>query len=214
MNREVRRRLGGFHSCRVILDSLDFDAFARASSRSEFEALRAELVASAERLEGAGCESILIACNTVHRFAQSVIDATSVPFLHIADALGEALIRDGHRKVGLLGTRATMEGAFYRKRLSAKFGVEVLVPERSSREALNRLILDELQMGSEPEACVPHMDQLIEDLAEQGATAVALACTELGLVYGSLEVPVIHRALPAYDTAIVHALAAVERMIS
>ncbi len=214
LNREVRRRMGGFHSCRVMLDSLDFDFFARAKTRVEFEAVRQELVDSSRRLAGAGADLILIACNTAHRFAPSVLDATHVPLLHIADAAGEALVRDGHQKVGLLGTRATMEGAFYRKRLAKKFGIEVLVPERDGRDSLNTLILNELQIGTDPQACAPRLDALIGELAERGATAVALACTELGLIYGDSDSPIIARSLPAYDTAVVHALAAVESILN
>jgi aspartate racemase len=210
MNRRVRARLGGWHSSRLILDSLDFNTIAAAQRPSEFEHVRDLLVESARRLEVAGAEGILIACNTVHRFAQSVIDATSVPLLHIADAAGEALRADGHVRIGLIGTAATMQGAFYGKWLAHHHGLDVQVPAPQSRELLQALILNELNNGTAPQACAPRIDAIVEELASSGCTAVLLACTEFGLAYGSLDQPVLQRSLPLYDSAVIHAHAAVD----
>lgn len=214
MNRQVRARLGGWHSSRLILDSLEFNAIATAQQRNEFEMVRAALVESAQRLEAAGAQGLLIACNTVHRFAQSVIEHTSVPFLHIADAAGAALTADGHRRVGLIGTAATMSGAFYGKRLAQQFALDVQVPATESRDMLQSLILNELATGTAPQDCAPRLDAVVEELAGVGCTAVLLACTEFGLAYGSRDQPILHRALPLYDTAVLHAHAAVEFALS
>lgn len=210
MNRQVRARLGGWHSSRLILDSLEFDAIATAQQQSEFELVRGLLVESARRLEAAGAGGILMACNTVHRFAQSVIDATSVPFLHIADAAGKALVADGHQRIGLIGTAATMRGAFYGKWLTRNYGLDVQVPSVDSRATLQDLILNELNNGASPQACAPRLDAVVDELVRARCTAVLLACTEFGLAYGSLDQPVLQRALPLYDTAVIHAHAAVD----
>ncbi len=214
MNREVRARLGGWHSARLILDSLEFHVVATAQERNEFEVVRAMLVESAQRLEAAGAHGIVIACNTVHRFAQSVSDATSVPLLHIADAAGRALVKDGHRRIGLIGTAATMRGSFYGKWLTREYGLDVQVPVAESRAMLQALILNELATGTAPERCVPRLDAVVEELSRAGCTAVLLACTEFGLAYGSLDEPVLERVLPLYDTAVLHAHAAVEFALS
>ncbi len=231
MNREVRAQLGGWHSSRVILDSLDFQPFAVAQNKAEFSQLRHQLTDSAQRLEQAGAELILIACNTVHRFAGAIEEAIRVPFLHIGDAAGYALSQDGHQKVGLLGTRATMEGAFYRQRLKKHFNIDLVVPERNERHELHRLIVEDLNGPHKSAEAAPRLDRLIESFAAQGASAVLLACTELGLALNNQglalnnqglalnnqglalnnqDTPMIMRALPAYDTAVLHALAAVD----
>jgi aspartate racemase len=118
LNVELRKRLGPWHSARIILDSLDFHPFATAQSRDDFELLRQTLIASAERLETAGAEVLLMACNTVHRFADALQDSTAIPLLHIADPAGHALVQDGHRKVGLLGTQRTLRYRGPRSRTS------------------------------------------------------------------------------------------------
>lgn len=210
MNRQVRARLGGWHSARLILDSLDFHPIATARRDTDFELVRNTLVMSAQRLEAAGAQGLLIACNTAHRFARSVIDATTVPFLHIADAAGQALVKDGHQRVGLIGTAATMRGAFYAKWLAHHYELDVQVPAEQSRAVLHDLILNELASGTAPQRCAPRLDAVVEELARCGCTAVLLACTELGLAFGSLDEPVLQRALPLYDTAVLHACAAVE----
>jgi aspartate racemase len=210
MNRQVRASLGGFHSARIILDSLDFAFMASASSKEDFERVRRTLVESALRLEGAGADLLVIACNTVHRMAPSIQEAISIPFLHIADSAGAALVRDGHERVGLLGTKATMEAPFYRKRLASRFSLDVVVPDESVRVRVDRLINQELVSGDEPEASAAPLDEMVVGLAASGCTAVLLACTDFGLAYGSTGEPVLHRELPLYDTAVLHALEAVD----
>ncbi len=213
MNRQVRTQLGGWHSSRVILDSLDFQPFAVAQNKAEFSQLRHQLTDSALRLERAGAELLLMACNTVHRFAGAVQEVVHVPFLHIADAAGAALSLDGHQKVGLLGTRPTMESAFYRQRLNKHFNIELVVPERSERHELHKLIVEDVNGPRKSRSIAPKLDRLIESFAAQGASAVLLACTELGLALNNQDAPMISRALPTYDTAVLHALAAVNEAL-
>jgi aspartate racemase len=214
MNRQVRARLGGWHSSRLILDSLDFHAVATAREPHEFEAVRGSLVESARRLEAAGAEALLLACNTVHRFASSVSAATKIPLLHIADAAGKALVDGGHQRIGLLGTAATMRGGFYDKWLTQHHGIDVQVPSAESRQLLDAIIRDELASGNTPERCAPRIDNVVEELARDGCTAILLACTEFGLAFGSLDQPIVQRAVPLYDTAVLHASAAVDFALS
>jgi aspartate racemase len=210
MNQAVRARLGGFHSARIILDSFDFHSIATAQSKEEFEEVSAIMVASALRLQAAGAQVLAIACNTVHRLAPAVEAAIEIPFLHIADASGAALVADNHSRVGLLGTRATVESGFYRKRLARNLGLDIVLPNEEERAQVDEMISKELAAGDKPEACAPRLDKIVASFAEAGCTAVLLACTEFGLAYGSSDERVLHRALPLYDTAVVHALAAVE----
>jgi len=210
MNRAVRARLGGFHSARVILDSFDFHSIASAQSKEDFEEVAATMVASALRLQAAGAELLAIACNTVHRLAPAVEEAIDIPFLHIADASGDALNRDQHTRVGLLGTRATIESGFYRKRLAASMGLDIVLPDQDQRALVDEMISKELAAGENPEACAPRLDRMVASFAETGCTAVLLACTEFGLAYGASDDPVLERALPLYDTAVLHALQVVE----
>jgi aspartate racemase len=209
MNSEVRARLGGFHSARMVVDSLDFDSIARAASKIEYLQVQEQLVASARRLEAAGSELLMVACNTVHRLAPAIADAVSIPFLHIADSAGAALVRDGHQQVGLLGTRATMEAAFYRRRLAASMGLKLVVPPPLLRDEVDQMISEELAQGDTPQACADRLDAIVDHFAAESCTAVVLACTEFGLAFGSTDAPILDRALPLYDTAILHAQAAV-----
>ena len=210
MNREVRNQLGGWHSARIVLDSLDLHPLTTANCKADYEAIRATLVASARRLEGAGAELLVIACNTVHRFADSARDAVDIPLLHIADVSGKILSQDGHTRIGLLGTMATMQSPFYRERLSTMHGLDVVLPSKELRLDLASIIEADLASGETPEAAAPKMDPAIAYLADQGCSAVLLACTDFGLAYGATDTAIIQRRLPLYDSAVLHALAAVQ----
>jgi aspartate racemase len=209
INRQVRAALGGFHSAQIVMDSLDFDSIATAQSRDEFAEVERILVSSAMRLEGAGCELLVIACNTVHRLAPAVERAITIPFLHIADAAGRALTADGHVRVGLLGTRATVEAGFYKKRLAASMGLDIVLPPPEMRAEVDEMISKELARGNTPQDCAGRLDAAVDYFAKQECSAVLLACTEFGLAYGAKDEPILSRALPCYDTAVVHAEAAV-----
>jgi aspartate racemase len=214
MNEVARERLGGLHSARVLLDSLDFHTLASANSRDDFSRVRNDLVDSALRLERAGAAQVLIACNTAHRFAPSVEEALRVPLLHIADACGQALKEDGHQIVGLLGTRATTEGSFYRKHLEERYGLQVVVTSRNERDALHEMIVSELREAEAAERCAPRVDEMIASLVAGGASCVLLGCTELGSVFGNEAGRRFERQVPLYDSAILHAHFAVNAALS
>lgn len=209
MNREVRARLGGWRSARVIVDSLDFDPIARARTRSDYLAVRAALLASATRLQVAGAELLVIACNTVHRFADYLQARIEIPLLHIADVSAAVLLRDGRRRVGLLGTRATMHGGFYQQRLQA-VGLTAVTPAAEARATLHDLILQEWTGGQGARADAALLAPYVEELAGVGCDCVLLACTDFGLAFGGSDKAVIAGGVPLYDTTVLHARAAVD----
>lgn len=204
INRETARLRGGLHSAPIVLNSLDFapvEALQRAGQWDEAGKLLAQ---SAQALERAGAELIALATNTMHVVADVITDATSVPFLHIADPTADALIADGARTVGLLGTRFTMEMDFYKDRLRAR-GLEPVIPE-VDRTNLNAIIYEELCKGIVTDRSRAQYVQAIEMLAARGAEAVILGCTEIGMLITDDDSP-----LPVYDTTQLHAKAIVAR---
>lgn len=209
---EVRRLRGGRHSARLVLDSLDFGEWHAAQERGDDAAGLALLVASARRLERAEAELLVVACNTAHRFAEAIEASVSVPFLHVADPVNEALRRDGRRRVALLGTRATMEEGWLAARLAAGSGVEVRTPDAGGRAELQRIILDELVAGVVRPPSLETLRDQVGALADAGADAVVLACTELALFAPEgAETPEL--PLPCYDTTRLHVRAAVARAL-
>ncbi|MCH2108065.1 MAG: amino acid racemase [Polyangiaceae bacterium] len=206
INREIREACGGQASAAMLIDSLNFQPFASASTSAEFQHLRETLVASSQALEAAGVDGILLACNTLHRFSQSIVNQINIPFLHIVDATAAELLQDGHRRVGLLGTRATMESAFYKKKLTKEYQLDVLIPEKPQRDQLNHAIIHDLNTHGGTERIRELLNANIATMSQQGATAVILGCTELGLAWGNRKEKVLELTLPAYDSAILHAL--------
>lgn len=209
LNRGVRARLGGLHSARVLLHSVDFAEIERLQMAGQWDEAGQVLAEAARSLELGGADFLLIATNTMHKVAGVIEAAVAIPLLHIADATGERLVADGVRKVGLLGTRFTMEQEFYRERLAERFGLEVLVPDEVGRERVHRIIYDELCLGQVHEASRQAYLDIIAQLAEEGAEAVILGCTEIALLIGEC-----HSAVPLYDTTTLHAEAAVVRALA
>ena len=208
INRRVRERLGGLHSARLVLWSVDFAPIAAAQARDDWAATGRELAQAARRLEAAGAEALLICANTMHLNAAEVQAAVSVPLIHIADATAEALKARGAARPLLLATRFTMEKPFYRERLAAS-GLPTLVPDAADRVRLHAIIYDELVKGvirGESKAIVV---QMIERGLAAGADAVIFGCTEIGLLLDPAELP-----LPAVDSAIAHCEAAVDFALS
>jgi aspartate racemase len=205
INEEVSRRLGGLHSAPCILYSFDFAEIEMLMHAGEWDALAGRLTAAAAALQGSGADCLLICTNTMHALADRVQAECTVPLIHIADATGAQVVADGRGKVGLLGTRLTMEGTFYRQRLEERFGLQVVVPGAADREVVDRIIFDELCRGLISASSHAAMAAIIGRLAEQGAEAVILGCTEIPLLIGAGDV-----SLPLYDTTRIHALAAVE----
>lgn len=209
INEGVKARLGGLHSARILLYSVDFQEIERLQHQDDWVATGEILVLAASALEQGGAEGLIICTNTMHRVAEQVEQALSIPLLHIADATGSRLMADGVRRVGLLGTRFTMEQPFYRERLEQRFGIDVLVPEPAARERVHRIIYDELCLGRIRDTSRQAYLEIIGSLRQAGAEAVILGCTEIALLVQQEQT-----AVPLYDTTALHAAAAVDFMLA
>ena len=208
VNQTVRARLGGVHSARVLMWSFDFGEIEALQHAGRWDNAAALLVDAARRLERAGADLVLICTNTMHRMADQVQAAISIPLLHIADPTAERVKAAGMSRVGLLGTAFTMEQAFYKGRLTDRFGLDVLVPGDEDRALVHRVISDELVQGRVEPASRDAYRAVIGRLAGRGAEAVILGCTEIMLLVRPEDSPV-----PLFDTTAIHAEAAVERAL-
>ncbi len=204
VNERVRERLGGLHSAKLLLYSLDFAEVEALQRSGDWDAAGALMVDAAQRLERAGAEALVICTNTMHLLAPRVEAAVAVPLLHIADVAARAIRARGIVRIGLLGTRFTMEQPFYRERLQAA-GLEVQVPDAAAREDVHRVIYEELCRGEIVEASRERFRQVVAGLAASGAQAVVLGCTEIGLLLDEADA-----AVPLFDTTLLHARAAAD----
>ena len=209
INEAIRQRLGGLHSARLVLYSVDFHEIERLQHSGDWDAAGARLAEAALALQRAGAEFLVLATNTMHKVADAIEAGVAIPLLHIADPTAAAIRAAGLQRVGLLGTRFTMEQAFYRERLEQGHGIEVLVPESEQRQQVHRVIYEELCQGQIHETSREVYRQVIADLVERGAQAVILGCTEIGLLVGADDASV-----PLFDTTRLHALAAAERALA
>jgi aspartate racemase len=209
INRGVAARLGGLHSAQLLLHSVDFATIAAMQSAGEWAEAAALLGAAGAGLKNAGAEALLIATNTMHVVATDVERGAGLPVLHIVDATGEALRAAGVRRAGLLGTRFTMEQGFYRERMKSRFGIDVIVPDEAGRAEVHRLIYEELCRGRFEPAARECLRGQVAALADRGAQAVILGCTELGLSLPAGS----PAALPLFDSTELQARAAVEWML-
>lgn len=203
INQQVRDRLGPLRSAQLLMYSVDFGPVEQAQHAGRWDDAAAILVDAARRLEAGGAECVVLCTNTMHKVAGQIQAAIGIPFLHIADPTGQAAVDAGALKVGLLGTAFTMEQDFLKDRLKA-MGLTVLVPEAEERQAVHRIIYDELCVGVISEASRQVYQQVIESLTRRGAQAIILGCTEIGLL-----IKPEHSALPLLDTTELHAQAAV-----
>ncbi|GAA1940497.1 aspartate/glutamate racemase family protein [Streptomyces durmitorensis] len=203
LNELVRERLGGLHSARCVLYSVDFAEIEQLQVAGEWEQAGEVLARAAKGVEAAGADLVLICTNTMHKVAEQVQEALSVPLLHLADATADAVLRGGLRRVGLLGTAFTMEQDFYRERLAAR-GLEVLVPDAEGRALVHRVIYEELCLGEVHARSRVGYQNVIADLVREGAEGVILGCTEIELLIGQEHSPV-----PVFPTTRLHAEAAV-----
>ncbi|AOE60390.1 aspartate/glutamate racemase family protein [Pseudomonas corrugata] len=203
INQQVRDRLGPLRSAQLLMHSVDFGPVEQAQHAGRWDEAAAILVDAARRLQAGGAECVVLCTNTMHKVAAQIQSAISIPFLHIADPTGQAALDGGTVTVGLLGTAFTMEQDFLKERLSAQ-GLTVLVPDAEERQAVHRIIYDELCVGVINPASRQVYQQVIESLTLRGAQAIILGCTEIGLL-----VKPEHSALPLLDTTHLHALAAV-----
>lgn len=209
LNRAVQARLGGFHSARCVLASVDFAEIAELQHAARWDDAGAVLNRAAVGLERAGAELLLICANTMHKVADEVMKGVSIPLLHIADATAERVVQAGIRKVALLGTRWTMEQDFYRRRLEERHGLEVMVPDAPGRTEVNRVIFEELVLGRVVDASRARYVAIINELTQAGAQGVIAGCTEIGMLVAQRDVSV-----PYFDTTELHVRAAVDRALA
>jgi len=205
VNEGVREALGGLHSAKVILYSVDFAEIEELQHKGDWDKTAAMLTDAACSVERAGADFLLICTNTMHIVAPKIEEAISIPLLHIADATADALKRNGINRVGLLGTRFTMEQPFYRSRLEEKFDIEVLIPNEKERRVIHEVIYRELCLGKIREESKDSFRKIIAALEKQGAEAVILGCTEIALLVKQDD-----NGVPLYDTTAIHAKKAVE----
>ncbi|MCC8394362.1 aspartate/glutamate racemase family protein [Paraburkholderia sp. MMS20-SJTR3] len=205
LNRHAKARLGGHHNARSLLLTVDFAEVEANQRAGDWAALGKQMADAASQLERGGADLVILATNTMHRVCDSIERAISVPFLHIADPTGEALRAAGVERVGLLGTRYTMEQEFYTGRLRERFGLDTLVPDDAERADVHRIIYDELCHGNVEAESRRVYQRVIEHLAARGAQAVILGCTEITLLIKPED-----SVLPVFDTTALHAQAAVE----
>lgn len=208
INEAVRQRLGGLHSARLVLYSVDFHEIERLQHNGDWSAAGARLAEAAQALERAGAEFLVLATNTMHKVADAIEAAVDIPLLHIADPTAAAIQAAGLQRVGLLGTRFTMEQPFYRERLEQRHGIEVLTPDAAQRELVHRVIYEELCLGQIRQESRDAYRQVIAELVLRGAQAVILGCTEIGLLVGAEDASV-----PLFDTTRLHALAAADKAL-
>lgn len=200
INQRIKQRLGGLHSAKIILYSVDFAEIEQLQRSGDWDKAGELLADAALKLQAAGADCLVLCTNTMHKVAASLEAAVTIPLLHIADATAEAIKAAGLHKVALLGTRFTMEQDFYKKRLTESYGLEVLVPDEEGRTLVHQVIYQELCLGVVNQDSRLQYQQIMADLVTQGAEAIILGCTEIGLLISSEDCTV-----PLFDTTALHA---------
>jgi aspartate racemase len=208
INQRVKERLGGLHSAKLILYSVDFHDIERLQHAGDWEAAGLLLAEAARSLETAGASFLVLCTNTMHKVADAIEAAVTIPLLHIADATAVELEKAGHSIVGLLGTRFTMEQDFYRDRLSERHGLRVIIPDPEDRETIHRIIYEELCLGIVTTESRRAYRRIMANLTSRGAQAIILGCTELSLLVNQEDSDV-----PLFDTTGIHARAAAEEAL-
>jgi aspartate racemase len=209
INREVRNRLGGVHSARSLMWSVDFGEIEHLQHQGDWEELTRRMIDAAIRLERGGADFVVLCTNTMHRMADDIAAATRIPLLHIADPTAEKIQAAGFSRVGLLGTAFTMEQDFYKGRLEKVFGLDVLVPDADDRRVVHEIIYKELVAGEVRAESRTAYRGIIARLVARGAQAIILGCTEIMLLVSEED-----SAVPLFDTTTLHALAAVDRALA
>jgi aspartate racemase len=208
INQETNRRLGGVHSAQSLMWSVDFDEIKRLQHEGDWDKLADVMKEAALRLERGGADFIVLCTNTMHRLADAIAAAVSIPLLHIADPTADKIKASGFERVGLLGTAFTMEQDFYKGRLQQRHGLDVIVPDEDDRRIVHEIIYKELVLGQvRPESRQAYRE-IIARLIERGAQCVILGCTEIMLLVKDED-----SAVPLFDTTTIHAVAAVEQAL-
>lgn len=204
INEEVQNKLGGLHSAKIVLYSVEFSEIEQYQSSGQWEKCGEILGKAAKSIEAAGADFLLICTNTIHKVAPQIASMIQIPIIHIADATVDELEKCGIRRVGLLGTKYTMTQDFYKNRLADR-GIEVLIPDAANVDAINAVIFEELCIGKINKASRKRFQSIIEKLKDAGAEGVILGCTELGLLIRQSDV-----SIPLFDTTVIHAKKAVQ----
>lgn len=205
VNETTKAKFGGLHSAKSIMYSVDFAEIERLQHQSRWQEAAQVLIDAARSIENSGADFIVLCTNTMHKVAEEIQAHINIPFLHIADATARQITDSGIKKVGLLGTRFTMEEDFYKSRLTEKFGLDVIIPDADASEVVHRVIYDELVVGEIRQDSKERYLNIIKQLVDGGAEGIILGCTEIGLL--------VHQGdcrVPLFDTTRIHAVAAVE----
>ena len=205
INQAVKARLGGLHSAKIVLYSVDFAEIERLQHQGDWEAAGSVLANAAQVLEHAGADFIVLCTNTMHKVAAAIEAAVAIPLLHIADSTAAEIRKVGLSRIGLLGTSFTMEQDFYRGRLAEQHGIEMFVPDQDDRDLVHRVIYEELCLGRVEDASRRAYRDVMRRLVERGAQGIILGCTEISLLVGERDASV-----PLFDTTAIHAAAAAE----
>ncbi len=208
INEGIKNSLGGLHSAKIILNSVDFDPIEKLQQKGDWESAASILCKAALNIQKAGADFLVVCTNTMHKIAPQIEKAIQISLLHIADATAEYLINKGIKKVGLLGTAFTMEQDFYKGRLAEKYGLEVIIPDDKDRNIIHNVIFKELCLGQTNKHSKKEYLRIIEQLADQGAEVVILGCTEIGMLVGQADTEI-----ELCDTTAIHASKAIEYAI-
>lgn len=205
VNETVKEKLGGLHSCKCLMYSVDFGVIEALQHQNKWDELTKLMIEAAQNLKHGGADFIVICTNTMHKMAPEIETATGLNVLHIADVTGAAISKDQIQKVGLLGTRFTMEGDFYKKRLKDNYDIEVIIPEDADRQIIHDIIYNELCLGIIKDDSRQKYIDIINKLCANGAEGIILGCTEIPLLIKQSDV-----LIPVYDTTKIHAESAVD----
>ena len=205
INEGIKERLGGLHSAKIAMISIDFEPIEKLQHQGRWGEMAKMLSNDAKSIEKAGADFLLICTNTMHKVATDIENSIQIPLLHIADATAEELIKEGIKTVGLLGTAFTMEEDFYKGRLTKKYGLKVITPNKQDRETIHKIIYNELCLGKVKDDSKKEYLRIINELAKNGAEGVILGCTEIGLLVKQSDTDI-----KLFDTTQIHAKKAVE----
>jgi aspartate racemase len=208
INRKVREVLGGFHCAKSVMVTVEFDEIQSLQHIEDWENLEKIMIKSAQQLESAGADFVVLCTNTMHLCSQAIVENISIPFFHIAEATGLKIAEMGLKKVALLGTKFTMEKDFYKTYIFSKFGIEVIIPDKNEREKIHNTIYGELVHGLIKDESRKEFQQIIGNLENRGAEGVILGCTEIPSLISDSDV-----GIPVFDTTTIHAEMAVTKAL-
>ena len=209
INETAKEKLGGLHSAKSLMVTVDFAEIEKLQHEDRWDEAGQILARCAQDLERGGADFIVLCTNTMHKLADQMTSNVSIPLLHIADATAEKIVSAGIKRIGLLGTRFTMEHDFYKGRLIHNYGLDVLIPEKTDRDIIHRVIYEELVLGKIVDASRREYQRIMNDLLAKGAEGIILGCTEIELLITEGD-----SSIPLFPTTKIHAIAAVEKALA